>query len=210
VTERDMQAIRDDLSYLRALAAEGRTAPFLGGSIPMAAGLIFGAAAVWHWAVVSRTVAVSLGSAGIGLGWLAAVAVFLTVLFVLKRGLADKPGAQAASNRQSGNAWAALGWASFAIALGFSLAAWRTGQFVIMDLFSVVILALYGSAWALSAIVSRTRWLWVVAFGSWTAALIAAWFVGTAELYLIYAAALVLLAAVPGFLLRRQEPSETV
>lgn len=208
MTDRDMQAIRDDLAYLRALAAEGRTAPFLGGSILIAAGLLFGMAALFHWAVVTRLLALPYW--WLAAIWLIAGLGFFAALMLVKRGLAGRPGAEAVSNKASSWAWAAMGWAIFAIGLGLGVAAVRTDQPIFMDLFATVIMALYGSAWAFSAIVTRTKWLMAVALGSYAMAVVCAWFVGTSTLYLIYAAALVLLAALPGFVLRSREPSETV
>lgn len=208
MTERDMQAIRDDLAYLKALAAEGRTAPFMGGSILIAAGLFFGAAALAHWAVISRAVDLPLWS--LMVIWLSAGAAFGLTLWRVSRGMAGRPGSEAVSNKASGWAWAAMGWAIFAIFIGLYVAAARTEQWIVMDLFATIILALYGSAWAFSAIVTRTRWLWFVALGSYGMAVVCGWFVGTPTLYLIYAAALVLLAAAPGVVLRSREPSDTV
>ncbi len=208
MTERDMQAMRDDLAYLKALASEGRTAPFLGGSILVAAGLVFGAAALAHWAVISRTLDVPLWA--LLVIWLAAGAAFGLTLWRVTRGMAGRPGSEAVSNKTAGLAWGAMGWAIFAIFLGLFVAAQRTGEWIVMDLFATIILALYGSAWAFSAVVTRTRWLWFVALGSYAMAVVCGWFVGTSTLYLVYAAALVLLAAAPGFVLRSREPSDTV
>lgn len=208
MTERDMQAIRDDLSYLRALAAEGRTAPFLGGSILIAAGLLFGAAALVHWAIFAGVL--DLPRYAVAAAWLVAGLAFFASLMVVKRRIPGRPGAEAVSNKASSWAWAAMGWAVFAIFIAFYVASMRTGEWIIMDLFACIIMALYGSAWAFSAIITRTKWLMGVALASYAMAVVCAWFAGTTTLYLIYAAALVLLAAVPGMILRSREPSETV
>ena len=208
MTEQNMQAIRDDLAYLRAMAAEGRTAPFFGGSVLIAAGAVFGAAALTHWAIVSGLL--TLPRWALLPIWLTAGALFYVALVAVQRGMRGRPGAEAVSNRASGWAWAAAGWAIAAIGLGLIVAAYRTGEALVFDLFAVVILGLYGSAWAFSAIVTRTKWLMGVAIASYGMAVVSAWFVGTSTLYLIYAVALVLLAAVPGLVLRSREPSQVV
>ena len=47
----DLQSVKDDIAFMRALATEGRSAPLLGGAIMIAAGLIFAAASLTHYAV---------------------------------------------------------------------------------------------------------------------------------------------------------------
>jgi HD-like signal output (HDOD) protein len=69
------------------------------------------------------------------------------------------------------------------------------------------VLTLYGVAWSVSAAVSRRRWLWATAIGSYLGALVMAAVSDRPEVYLIYAAALVLLVGLPGLVLMRQEPS---
>lgn len=51
MTRDQVQSVHDDIAYMKALAQEGRQAPLLGGSILIAAGLIFGLASdrrLWH------------------------------------------------------------------------------------------------------------------------------------------------------------------
>ena len=73
-----------------------------------------------------------------------------------------------------------------------------------------MVFALYGSGWAVSAAMSGQKWLWWPAIGGWIAAPILAWFVNDPAMWLVYAAGLILLALVPGAILRRQEPSDVV
>jgi hypothetical protein len=208
VTNDQMQAIKDDLAYMRALADEGRRTPLLGGSILIAAGLIYGAASLAHWAAAAGVL--DLPTAGLNVIWGVAVAVFLVALVVLKGRLGGKPGAAALSNKVSGAAWGGMGGASFAIGLSLFAAVYRTGDWIFMGLFPPVILALYGAAWIVGAALSDRAWMKWVAVGSFASAVGSALLIGDTAQYLVYAAALFLLSVLPGLAMLRQEPTDTV
>ena len=208
MTNEQMQAIKDDLAYMRALADEGRRAPLLGGSILVVAGLVYGAASVAHWAIVSG--ALDVHRAALSVVWGVAVLVFMAALFIIKGRLAGRPGALAISNKAYGIAWGGLGAACFGLALSLIVASLRMNDAIFMGLFPPVILSLYGAGWLVAAGLSDRRWLRWVGFASVAAAVGTAWMLGQDEQWLVYAAALVLLAALPGFALMRQEPTEVV
>ncbi len=79
-----------------------------------------------------------------------------------------------------------------------------------MLVFPSLILGLYGMGWSVAAAMSKKRWLWMTAIGSYAGALLMAWFSIEPAVYLVYGAALLLLASLPGYLLMRQEPSDTI
>jgi hypothetical protein len=208
MTNDQLQSIRDDLAYMKALAEEGRRAPLLGGAILVAAGVIFAPTSVVHWAIEADVLEV--GRQALLPLWLGAVAIFLVALFVLKTRLANRPGANAIANKVSGAAWGGLGGASFAIGVSLFIAAWKTENTLFLALFPPVILALYGVAWAVAAAVSDRKWMTGVSLGGFAASILSAWFVGEAAQWLVYTAALLLLTAAPGLALMREEPSEVV
>ena len=208
MTNDQVQAIHDDLAYMRALADEGRRTPLLGGSILIAAGLIYGSAALAHWAVLARVLAVE--PVVLNAIWGAAVVGFLIALFVLKARLGGKPGASSTANRASGAAWGGMGGASFAIGLSLFAATYKTGDWIFMALFPPVILALYGAAWIVGAALSNLRWMKWVAIGSYAAAAASGLLIGETEQYLLYAVAWIALSVLPGIALVRQEPAEVV
>ncbi|MFZ5669024.1 MAG: hypothetical protein ACOY4K_05995 [Pseudomonadota bacterium] len=203
-----MQTLKDDIAFMRALAQEGAGAPLLGGSILVAAGLIFSAASVLHWAMLTGLLALSPWAFPVI--WFGALGIFLGALWLLNRRIRGRPGASRPGNRATGVAWAAAGWAIFTIGVSLMIVSVRARTEAPMLVFPSLILGLYGLGWSVAAAMSGKGWLWATAIGAYGATLLVAWFAIDPAVYLIYAAALVLLAAVPGFVLMRQEPAETI
>lgn len=208
MTEEKIQTLKDDIAFMRALAQEGSSAPLLGGSILVAAGVTFAVAGLVHWSVMSGLV--NLPKETVGLVWPAALAVFLGLLVWLRRGGAGRPGAQSPGNRASSAAWASMGWSIFVISLAIGILSARTHSYIPTLIFPPLILCLYGMGWSVAAAMARKRWLWMTAVGSYTAALLVAWLAVDPVVYLVYSAALLLLMALPGYILMRQEPSDTI
>jgi hypothetical protein len=90
------------------------------------------------------------------------------------------------------------------------LASVRMDNVIFMGLFPPVILSLYGGAWLITAGLSDRGWPRLVGFGAIAAALLTAWMVGQVEQWLVYAVGLILFAAVPGYVMMREAPSQTV
>lgn len=208
MTEEKIQDLKDDIAFMRALAQEGSSAPLLGGSILVAAGLIFGGASIVHWTVITGILAVSPWAFPII--WLGALITFLVTLALLNRRMKGKPGAGSPGNRASGTAWASVGWTIFAISLSLIIIGIRARSEIPMLVFPSLILGLYGMGWSVAAAMARKRWLWMTAIGAYAAALLVAWFAIEPAVYLVYGAALLLLASLPGYILMRQEPSDTI
>lgn len=194
----DQQNLGDDIAFMRGLAEAGREAPMLGGSILVAAGLVFGTASFTVWALLR---------AGF-YGWMhpivwgAAGGVFLLCLFALRG--TTKSGA-GGSAQAMGVAWSGVGWAIFAIVTSLMLFSARLGDWTVMSAMPSIILALYGSAWFVAACLRRAAWLHAVAFGSFAMALVNGWYAADgAVVYLIYGVSLLALLAVPGLVLMRQ------
>ena len=204
----DMQAIRDDIAFMRALAEEGRQAPMLGGGVLLAAGAIFGLASVLQWAAMTGLLVLSPWAPVVI--WTSAGAVFGIAARAVIRRSQSKAGARASVNRATSAAWAAVGWTIFAIWLALMAMAYRTRNWAVMDVFPIVILALYGAAWAVAAAMTRKGWMRLTAMGCFVAGVAMGLLAGTPHMLLVYAACLVLFAVVPGFALMRQEPSDIV
>jgi hypothetical protein len=193
-----------DIAWMRRLAEEGAEAPMQGASILMSAGLIFGAASIFHWAQITDRIPQVNGITGIG--WLVATLVFFVVLAVIISRLKRAGGVTTASNRATNTVWTALGWGIFAMFASMAALGWRVGDEgveVAFGLIPSVIMVFYGIGWAVSAAMYKSRTLWGLAAGSFVAAPLLAALTGRADQYLAYAAALLLLMALPGYLLMR-------
>jgi hypothetical protein len=193
-----------DIAWMRRVAEEGADAPMQGASILMSAGLIFGAASLFHWAQV--TGAVGGDGVAIGAGWLAAAAIFLVTLFLIIGRLKRAGGVMTAGNRATSTVWTALGWGIFALFASLAALSVRGGEATADVSFALIpsaVMVFYGIGWAVSAAMHRQRLLWALAVGSFVAAPLLALLSGRAEQYLAYAAALFLLMALPGWLLMR-------
>jgi hypothetical protein len=193
-----------DIAWMRRLAEEGADTPMQGASILMNAGLIFGAASLFHWAQITG-LAPSWGPVQ-GLGWLVATVVFLLVLTVTINRLKRSGGVRTARNRATDTVWSALGWGIFALFIAMMALGWRVGGEGVEIAFGLVpsvIMVFYGIGWAVSAAMYKSRLLWGLALGSFAAAPLLAALTGSPDQYLAYAAALFLLMALPGYLLMR-------
>jgi hypothetical protein len=198
-----MQAIRDDITFMKALADEGRNAPLLNGSMLFTAGVVYGGASLVCW------VALAMGApAAYQLVWPAAVILATTIMILLARRLGRKPGRSAAVNRAAKAAWSGVGLAIFAIFAALFVAAWRLHDLNLIYFCPSVILALYGAAWTVSAVMTKIRWMAWAAGGSFVAASALCFFILSPTIYLVFAVSLFLLAALPGFVLMRAEPTD--
>jgi hypothetical protein len=195
----DQNSIHDDIAFMRALAEEGRTGPFVGGPVMLAAGLCFGSASLAIWLNLSFRWITSPWS--FMATWVIGLAAFLVVLAfskVRRRGAGGR-------SRAIGVAWSGAGWSIFFVGLSLAIMAVRGKDAYVANAFLPFILAIYGSAWFIAAAMTRARWLFAVAAGSFAFALVTAWFASQgAIVFLVYALGLYALVAAPGYVLTRQ------
>ncbi len=189
-----------DIRFLRRLAEEGRSAPWRGGSILVAAGIIFGLASIMNWTIQTGKIAASPWA--FSWIWGGATVIFVGALRIIRRRAAGAGGASPA-NRAAGLAWMSVGWTIFTLAVSAYLAAWRSQSSLPFLLMPSVVMALYGLGWTVVAAVSRKGWIWITAAGGYAAALVLAAFCTAPDVFLLYAGALMLLAVLPGIALMR-------
>ncbi len=196
-----IDTLQADIGLLKALALEGRAAPWRGGSILVAAGAIYGVASVLDWAVQTGKLTASPWASS--LVWGGATVIFLAALRIIRRRTVER-GTTSSANRAVGVAWMGVGWTIFTLAVSAYLAAWRSQSPLPFLLLPSVVMALYGLGWTVAGAVSHKQWIWLTAAGAYGAAIVLAAFCTAPGLPLIYAGALVLLAVVPGLALMRQ------
>jgi hypothetical protein len=204
----DMQSVRDDIAFMRALAEEGRSAPLLGGAIMVTAGAVFGGASLAHFAIASSNAAANPWI--YPALWMGAGGLFSVILSVLKTRYRGRAGALSPGNRAMRAVWQGVAWAILALFVTLGVASWKLANPVVFGLFPSAILVLYGAAWTLAAKMSGPRWMGWIAALSFVSAAVMPLFLDDAKIYLAYAVALGLTAVLPGVLLMRQEPSDIV
>lgn len=195
-------SLHDDVAYLRNLAHQGANAPMVGGSMLVLAGVVFSAASVASWAIVRQFIPAQVLWANFV--WLAAVAVFFVGLFISKGRISATVGALATNNRAVGAVWKGVGWSIMAFLFAVMAACWRLQIPAPAAMIAPFVLAVYGIGWMVSAAMSPSKWIYLVAWASFAAAILLGLLADSPDLLLAYAAALVLLAALPGFVLMRQ------
>ena len=193
----DQQALREDIAFLRDLADAGRQSPMKGGSILMAAGLIYAACAFITWAAAAHPMAPLF----MPILWFGGTGLFFVALFALRGRL----GAKSETNKAAGLIWAGAGWALFVIVLSLMLMGYRANGWWIMGAICPIVLATYGAAWTLAGILTKIAWMRVVGFGAFIMALVCAWYaIDVRTMFLLYGVSLLGLVALPGYLAMRQ------
>lgn len=194
--------LESEIAYMKSLAVSGGQGPLKNGANLFWAGLLYGAAAVAQYAVIKGFLPQGVWVvAGIWLG----VSLVYAVIIATTVGRARKS-AEAPASRMSHSAWSAvaLGLLSFfsaMIVMANLVADFNTLSFLLAPM----VLVLYGVGWWVSAAASGAGWLRLVALGCFAGAPVLCLMVGRPEQLLAYAAALVLFAMIPGYVLMRAE-----
>lgn len=190
-----------DIAFLRQLAEENATAPMRGAPILMAAGIVFALPSLAVWAAMKGLAPASVAN----WGWLVALAAFLGVLALIIPRL--RGGVITASNRATGVVWSTMGWGIFAIFVSLGIISRNLdveATRAMLSLTPSLIMVLYAIGWAVSGAMHRDRLMIGLAVASFVAAPLLALLAGRPEQYIAYAAALLLLMALPGYLLMRR------
>tara|TARA_R110002051_G_scaffold2221_3_gene11568 strand:- start:2051 stop:2677 length:627 start_codon:yes stop_codon:yes gene_type:complete len=208
MTDNRHSTAHDDLAYMRAMAQEGRQAPLLNGPIMVAAGLIFGAANLVQWAIVSDLVVVDpMAMLWI---WLTAGAVFCVALVFLIRRANRKPGAGSTGNKAVGAAWSALGFGIFIMWISLMAVGFTSGNWALMWAMPSIVATTYGTAWMISSAFSSQRWMTAVGLTAYAGAIACGALIGDPAIYLVFSVLMVLTGLFPGLVLMRQEPAEVI
>jgi hypothetical protein len=191
--------LRDDIAFMRSLADAGRQSPMKGGSILMAAGLIYAACALITWAAAASPY--PIGPLFMPILWFGGTGLFFLALFALRR----RMGAKSETNRAAGLIWAGAGWALFVTVLSLMLMAYRANGWWILAAICPIVLATYGAAWTVAGILTKAAWMRAVGFGAFVMALVCAWYaLEVRTMFLLYGLSLLGLVALPGYLAMRQ------
>ncbi|WP_341198135.1 hypothetical protein [Hyphomonas chukchiensis] len=205
-------SLTDDLSYLRDMAEAGQNAPLLGGRFLSWWGGLTTLAYLGHYAIAEGM----FGLQPIAFAWMwSAYGVlgfggFKLLQFTFPP---SKPGAASTGNRVSSLVWMGAGMTLFAFFAGAILRAFADTSASAGDgfLWSVpVVLAVYGLSQLTSGLISGSRVLTLAGWGAIASVAAAVFLTGTNMVWLLGALVAGLTVFLPGMLLLRGEPSETV
>jgi hypothetical protein len=193
-----IQSIRDDLAFLKSMAADEGRMPWLVGASFFFGGMIYGLPVFAVWAQLR-------GLIDIPGDWTSWVSVWSTVIFVpLQFAMAilgPKPRPGAASGRAIVPAWSGIGLITMVMLAVIFIAGARLHVKQMWEVWTSICFALWGAAWWVVALLRPRRgWMWV-AFGSWATALVNAVLIGTQDELLGCAVGIMLWLTAPGLLI---------
>jgi len=203
MTDTSTRAARDDLAFLKAVTEDRGPLPGVLGGHMLGVGAAYAPNLVLVWAIYDHRVpwpeALMWGT------WLPGTAVWLVIWLVLQgRMKAMGAGGFGPSARVFGAAWSAVGLMTAATVGLLMTATLATGQTNFIQLWPAFAFVLWGGSWSAIALVRRRWWLGLVALASFAFAIGAAALLAVPEVWLLMAAGLLLVFALPGAVILRQ------
>ncbi len=196
-----IKTAQDDLAFMRSLVEHGGRAGTSGGSVFLAAGLLYGLQCLFHWGQMRGWIdAPDLVNLLFSAGPTAAFLVILCVVLWRDR----KRTETGSQSRAVQGMFAGIGLANLVMVAVFAVNAARQQDFQIWLFYPAVIFALQGAAWFAVWQVRRRGWLGAVALGWLAASLALGLSIDALERYILIAAlSLLLLMALPGAVMMR-------
>ena len=193
------ETLKNDIAFVADLAREGAKPTYAGGEFLLFCGLLFGGTSFAVAANLAGYLPVTMDYL-----WLGAMVLFAIGLPILIWRSKRANTYRMIGDRAVGQAWTAIGWAIFVIAVSIGVVSWQLKSPNLVWLFAPIILALYGVGWSVSATLSDRTFAKVLAAGAFVAAVVVAFLVKwPAVMFTAYGVALILLAAVPGVIWMR-------
>ncbi len=196
----DMQVLKDDIAFMRALTEESGHSMAREGAILAAVGIIFGLTALQYWLL--RMEVFTVPRSWQPFLWLDGVIAYLITLTIIHRRFPKRPGV---GPRAMEAAWAGVGIGITVAAIALGVSGWRLQMPMLASgAFPIVLFTLYGTAWGVAFAVKRRTWFALVAIGCSAAAIACGFLIGTHEEWLLLSLGLFALVAVPGFVILRR------
>jgi hypothetical protein len=200
----DIQTLKADIAFMRALTDDGGNALALSGAILVVVGVAFGFVNVQYWLVYAQIL--ELSRAWMPWLWVEGVVVAVVAIPLVSRRFPTTP---SAASRGMLAAWSAVGIGITVASVALAMGGARVGiPNFIPAVFPIVLFTLYGAAWWVAFAVKRHTWFALVAGACFAAAIASGWLMGTAQEWLVLALGLFLLVALPGFAIVRKARSE--
>lgn len=203
------EELAQDLSYVRAMAEEGRHAPLLGGSFLLFWGLLNTTAYLLHWSLLKDLIPGHEGP-GFAVLWMSYGILAGIGSGVLGARVRDKPGKSAIGVRAESAIWRGAGIALGLVALGSIARMVLTDDPLAVNAIMGPAFGFFGAALTATAMMSGQKWLWTFSFLSFATCAALCAFANEPWAYLLAAGASTTVLALPGVILLRREPSPIV
>lgn len=201
--------LSSDLAYVRDLAEAGGNAPLLGGRFLALWGGLVTLAYTGHYLIA--TGAFGLPSFSYLALWLSMGVAGGIGQFLLEPSVRGKPGGSSAGNRVQNVLWTTAGLFFFVYFAGLMARVFLTGEGVEGFYWSVpMVLGLYGIGQFVTGAMTGSRALRFAGIAAFAGVLAATFLTGSEYIWLVGAATAFLAVFIPGLMMMRAEPSETV
>ena len=204
------QTLADDLAYIRDLAEAGQKAPLLGGRFLAWWGGLTTLAYLAHYAIAGGMF--GLQPYMLAFLWVGYVMMGLAGSFALQTTLSHaKPGVASTGNRVSTLVWKSAGLFLGAYFTGaFLKAVTGAGEYNAFIWSVPLVTGVYGLAQYVGGVIAGNRVLTLAGQAALVATVPAVLLVGSAGSWLVGASVAAVCVLLPGIILMRNEPSETV
>ncbi len=201
--------LSSDLAYVRDLAEAGQNAPLLGGRFLVMWGGLVSLAYIGHFLIA--TAAFGLTPSAYWIMWLGFGLAGGIGQFLLVSALRGKPGGASTGNRVQGVLWTTSGFFLFVYFVGLMARVFFTGDGIEGFYWSVpMVLGLYGIGQFVTGAMTGSSALKFAGIAAFAGVLAATFLTGTEYIWLVGAASAFTAVFIPGLLMMRAEPSETV
>ena len=200
----DVQSARDDLAFVRALVSEGGQAQSSLGAGLLAGGACYGVQSLLQWGLlVSGRQAPPLLALAVGvLPTIIFLALLARLIWRDRRGSRNGIGTRAMNA-----AFGGAGLAAMITAAIFGYLAVREQSITIWLFHPMMVCVVQGTVWYIAFAIRRRNWLGLVSAGWFATALLLALTIKHHSFVLLMAIALLLLMALPGWVLMRNAPA---
>lgn len=201
--------LSSDLAYVRDLAEAGQNAPLLGGRFLVMWGGLVSLAYAGHFLIATGVF--GLAPYALWMLWVAMGLVGGAGQFLLVSALRGKPGGASTGNRVQSVLWSTAGLFLFVYFVGLMARVFFTGEGIEGFYWSVpMVLGLYGIGQFVTGAMTGSSALKFAGIAAFAGVLAATFLTGTEYIWLVGAASAFTAVFIPGLLMMRAEPSETV
>lgn len=201
--------LSNDLAYVRDLAEAGQNAPLLGGRFLAMWGGLVTLAYTGHYLIA--TDALGLPSFSYLVLWLSMAITGGIGQYLLALSMRDRPGGSSTGNRLQAVLWTTSGLFLFVYFVALMARVLLTGEGVEGFYWSVpMVLGLYGIGQSVTGAMTGRAALKFAGIAAFAGVVGATFLTGTPYIWLVGAASAFAAVFIPGLMMMRAEPSETV